>query len=198
MTLKRIQDTHTHTPLVTQCIDGWSKEFTSCHMSPPAQPACTHTHTYTNTLYGKTKQNTCAQTVTHAWHSAGSLTRKHESLKLFAADRWSEAAPRTHLTHTHSCARLHSHSPVTPPTFDLELKGVVVWRCGLILCVWSHFLPESPRGAKVAAWGDLKMGAQWGAWMWPVGATKYCVRNTYMYDTVVIFAQISQCGQTPH
>lgn len=62
-----------------------------------------------------------------------------------------------------------------------EVKGLVVWWCGFILCVWSHFLPVAMWGGKRGCVGWPQKGAHWcrgGGGQNPTGQRKYCVRNT--------------------
>lgn len=57
-------------------------------------------------------------TVTHAWNTAESFPQTHESLKLSAADNWSEST-LMHISNT------RTDSPMTLLTFDLRWRGLL-------------------------------------------------------------------------
>lgn len=128
-----------------------------------------HMHARTNTLNGKTKRNTCARTVTHAWHSAGSLTHeKHESFKQFATIR---GCP------SHACALVLTPALTLPPDSADLWPAVEGGRC---LTVWAHSLCVKSFPAQVAKRGESwRMG-------WPPKGGKVGGLNVTLRDNKIL------------
>lgn len=135
-----------------------------------------HTRTHTNNmgLWSKVYLvSTCPSAYTHALKNKTYLhTHTHRQLHMpdIPQDRshkymsHSNCPPLTtdqrlpsHTFRTHTLWLHHDSTDLWP-----EVKGVVVWWCGFILCVWSHFLPEWLWGAKGAILVDLKWGHSGG------------------------------------
>lgn len=147
------------------------------------------THTHTHTLYEK-------HTHVHGQSHMPDIPQDRSHENMSHSNRWPltiDQRPPSHTFQTHTLALPRDSADLRP-----GVKGVVVWWCGLILCVWSHFLPESLRRAKVAAWVDLKMGAQWGGLdMTPRGNTILCEERMYVWCCRHL-APFFHRGQTPN